>query len=1016
MNKLIIIIFLSIHSLIGLSQSAQEYFGQNRLQFKNFDWKNISTQNFRIYYYSGGNSIAYNAGRILEKEFSRITDLVGYLPRNKVTIILYNSISDYQQSNIGLVYQDFHGGETDLIKAKIEIPFDGNQVDFKNELEGRFAQLLINLMVFGGNFRDVVQNSYLLSVPDWFTKGAARYIAEGESAEMYNKLQQVVFKKKVDPTKMVGEEAILLGQSIWSYIANEYGEQNIPNILNLTRIVRSERIGISNSLGVDFDSFMNNWKGYYRQKILEKYNEKEEFNKKKRLKRFNTKDVVYSDVKFAPDSNLVAFAVNNKGFFKVFVENLTTGKRKLVHFGGSKTLHETFDPKFPQLSWRSDHELSILYTKKGHPYIATRNINAFKWERKKFNTFDKIIEFDYSSVHDMMVMSASKKGQSDIYFYDYKRDRASQLTRDLYDDKYPVFLSSSKRILFVSNRKNDTLRKEVGGIYDIEDAYYIYEYTWSSNEKKLTRLTNEPLKIRGLEARGTDVYVIVEDSNYQRAMFQFDPEENTLSRYTNFSGNLNEISINKTGQVAFLTSESSREYAYVYDSVLSSSAYEKRQLKKSFSENNNELPSIEIEDEVTMIMNLNVNDYIFESSPSTKETSTQEPEEIKFTIPYDYTGLMGVDYLVSSLVIDPLRGAGAWFESSISDMFSNHRLNASIFALTDLKSSSYSAEYRYLPKRQDYSVMYDHVTVFALSGSAIQRYILDVFEGGIAHPISNALRVAIKPRYMNTRFVDITRSQDIDIVQNYYGATGELVFDNTIVQGLNMIQGTRFKMAFANNRHFNEKERSFTQFTLDFRNYFPIYRDLTFATRISYGSFAGNSPKNYLIGGMDNWLFNRTANVEDDESPLNIDDTDNSDILFVEYATSLRGFDYSELYGNRYMLLNLEARLPVAKFLYDGPISSPFLRNLKFVGFYDWGTAWSGANPFGEDNSFNTRRILSPGFTATTVNYDSPFLYGYGAGIRSQLWGYYAKLDLAWGVQNRVVSRPKLYLTLGYDF
>ncbi|RZK60973.1 MAG: hypothetical protein EOO59_06205 [Hymenobacter sp.] len=39
---------------VAQAQLAQEPFGQVRIQYKKFDWQFYSTQNFNVYFYSGG--------------------------------------------------------------------------------------------------------------------------------------------------------------------------------------------------------------------------------------------------------------------------------------------------------------------------------------------------------------------------------------------------------------------------------------------------------------------------------------------------------------------------------------------------------------------------------------------------------------------------------------------------------------------------------------------------------------------------------------------------------------------------------------------------------------------------------------------------------------------------------------------------------------------------------------------------------------------------------------------------
>ena len=72
---------------------------------------------------------------------------------------------------------------------------------------------------------------------------------------------------------------------------------------------------------------------------------------------------------------------------------------------------------------------------------------------------------------------------------------------------------------------------------------------------------------------------------------------------------------------------------------------------------------------------------------------------------------------------------------------------------------------------------------------------------------------------------------------------------------------------------------------------------------------------------------------------------------------------------------------------------------------------------FSQNNKINTTIIgNSNPFTAEVTNYISPWLYGYGGGLRTLFLGYYVKLDVAWGVLNYSVQTPKVYLTIGYDF
>ena len=132
---------------------------------------------------------------------------------------------------------------------------------------------------------------------------------------------------------------------------------------------------------------------------------------------------------------------------------------------------------------------------------------------------------------------------------------------------------------------------------------------------------------------------------------------------------------------------------------------------------------------------------------------------------------------------------------------------------------------------------------------------------------------------------------------------------------------------------------------------------------------------------------------------------------------SLRGFKNNIRNGNSYALANVELRVPIIKY-FSNRIRSSFFRNLQLIGFFDVGTAWQGPTPFAEENPLNTVFIsdpLSP--VSVKVNYfRDPVVAGYGAGIRSVLFGYFVRLDYARGIETRVIQEPRIYFSLGMDF
>ena len=86
--------------------------------------------------------------------------------------------------------------------------------------------------------------------------------------------------------------------------------------------------------------------------------------------------------------------------------------------------------------------------------------------------------------------------------------------------------------------------------------------------------------------------------------------------------------------------------------------------------------------------------------------------------------------------------------------------------------------------------------------------------------------------------------------------------------------------------------------------------------------------------------------------------------------------------------------------------------------FVDYGSAWTGPNPFSTDNSYNKYTVGSPGsaFEIDVLNYRDPFVASFGTGVRTLLFNTILKADIGWGLEDYKLQRPMVMITLGSDF
>jgi hypothetical protein len=386
----------------------------------------------------------------------------------------------------------------------------------------------------------------------------------------------------------------------------------------------------------------------------------------------------------------------------------------------------------------------------------------------------------------------------------------------------------------------------------------------------------------------------------------------------------------------------------------------------------------------------------------------QSADSVSLLKPRPYDLRFGVNNLISSVYADPLLGFGFVMEVGMADLFEDYRIKGGIFALTDLKTTNLYAEYSNLKNRYDYRVGYQKQSIFIVNGPYVRRMSKHEVLPALSYPLTNALSVKVLPRFSNVRYTFIENFSTPDIVMDFAGIGGELVFDNSVVTGMNMREGTRMKVGVTRMYGIGAKENGFGKFYVDLRHYQKIHKEFVWANRVSYSHSFGPAPKKHLLGGVDNWL-----NAEQDSlAPL----PSPADVLYLEFATPLRGFNYNARNGYRYVLWNSELRLPLFQYLFEGPINSGFFRNLQFVGFFDAGTAYDQGNPFSEDNSVNTQPVPQPPFEVVVRNFRNPFMYGYGFGARTTLLGVYGRFDMAWGEKEFKKEGPKFYFSMGYDF
>ena len=193
----------------------------------------------------------------------------------------------------------------------------------------------------------------------------------------------------------------------------------------------------------------------------------------------------------------------------------------------------------------------------------------------------------------------------------------------------------------------------------------------------------------------------------------------------------------------------------------------------------------------------------------------------------------------------------------------------------------------------------------------------------------------------------------------------------------------------------NNSAISFRSSWFDYRKYWHL-KQKSVAFRLSGGASWGGQPRPFYLGGVGNWIspdftYNNIYGIQS--------------LYFSRLVTPLRGYNYFDIRGTRYALLNLEFRYPfVDYFVMKFPLHIA-LSGVSGNLFYDMGAAWDDTKRFKGANSENSFLRLKD------------IKSGFGIGARANLGFVVLKFDTAWKTDFQSVSpKPVYYFSLGAEF
>jgi len=1031
-------IFIVIITSLGYSQ-----FGKNKVQYDSYNWSYLQSENMDIYFYTGGENLAEFAAPIGEQALKDICKVLNWRLRKRVTLVVYNSHSDFQQTNVTLSYlSEGIGGFTELFKNRAVVPFEGSYYDFWHVIRHELVHVVVNDMIYGGNVQSIISGRVRLNIPLWMNEGLAEYISYGWTAQTDLIMRDIALNSNIPNIEHLDYySAYQGGNSVYRFIAEKYGIEKIGQIWAQMKSRGSADKGLKNAIGMDMKNLTDQWHRWMRTEYWPDVADRDEIQEiavkltdHKKLKNyFNTGPAI------SPLGDKIALMSNRKGYADIFLISAVDGKviKRLVRGQRTPDLEEL---KWlnPRLSWSPDgKKITIAVKSGGRDALIIVDVATKKRQRLVFEDLEEIFTAAWSPEGNSIAFVGLKNGRTDLYLYNLDSSHLAQITNDEFPDFEPAWSPDGKKIVFSSQHpaENDTLPElvHIVGMKYLQTDLYCVDLT----TKHITRLTDSPWSENyPVWAHNRDAIIYTSDHHGISNLYIMDMATRESRAITNVLTGVFQPSLSKDDlRLVFagyadngwdiysisnpldLWNDQKEIKPTVFAKTLMESwenpdAHDRFKFPSPGEMRTTRSRSMrEVDNFTHYVFAPNYNNYeaaeeqdstMLDTGITPMDSMRQTSSNGKYPI-IPYKTRFSLDMVYSQAGYSNLWGLQGSTVFSFSDILGNHQLTFGTEMYIDLENSDYYLSYLYLAKRTNWGLTGFHTANFWYYSYfymyRLRNYGIDF---SISRPSSHYSRVEfgatsynVEQKLIFTMTGETRSTYKISTILPRIG----FVFDNSLWGYLCPIDGWRARVDFIASPKYRKNSIGFYSMQADIRRYLKVNMDYSFGLRLSTGFSNGKNAQRFFLGGEDNWV-----NYQYRNDIFRNDSTLAENIYFSDFITPLRGALYYERVGDRYFLFNLEFRYPFVKYLSLGWPLPIILGGIQGTTYLDFGSTWydNELHPFRSDP---VRGFMMDDLVA-----------GYGFGSRIYLGYFVLKIDVAWRFDFYRTYSPRWYFSLGTDF
>ncbi|HIE05620.1 MAG TPA: hypothetical protein EYP58_02355, partial [bacterium (Candidatus Stahlbacteria)] len=436
-----------------------QYFGQNKIQYRDFDFSVLTTDHFQIYFYPGEEPLADFAKVTLEDAYDEYVELLKTKINFKIPVIIYASPNEFAQTNVTLeLIEESVGGFTEMFKNRVVVPFTGSYQEFRHVLRHELVHVFQFQIFLKSAVSSILTTEAFSSIPLWVIEGMAEYLSVGWTPEADIYLKDLLLSDKLIGLSELGYYGGYIiykeGQSFYHFLDMKYGKESISRFIHRLKIKRSLNAASKATFNISFKQLEKEWHEDLKIRYWPEIERKKEIKTFSRRILDHEKDRSHYNTSTAisPDGNYIAYLSGRGGYSSLVVISTIDGVQvKRLISSERSPYFESLHLLKPGISWSNDNRMIAFAAKaKGRDVIYIIDFDEGKIVKTIKPELQGVYSPAWSLDGETIIFVGLNDGFSDLYAYDLGTERISRITNDIYDDHDPV--DTRDGLVFVSDR------------------------------------------------------------------------------------------------------------------------------------------------------------------------------------------------------------------------------------------------------------------------------------------------------------------------------------------------------------------------------------------------------------------------------------------------------------------------------------------------------------------------------------------------------------------------------------